>query len=100
MSRGSRGVPGRRRRRQDGEPAQEAPRAARTAVDVDARDAEHHLAGRLRRDDRRGRLGQKRAALREGRRAAAIGEQAEVADAFENGVQSEPQTKRGKKAAA
>ena len=56
VSGGSRGVPGCRRRRQDGEPAQEAPRAARTAVDVDACHAEHHLAGRLRRGDRRGRL--------------------------------------------
>ena len=50
---------------------------------------------------RRGRGRAKEASRADDRGASlAIGEQAEVADAFENGVQSEPQTKRGKKAAA
>src|SRR5712691_3013589 len=54
-----------------------------TAVDVEAGDAEHEVANRLRSFHRRRRLRQEDAALRECRRASAIGEQAEMADADE-----------------
>ena len=80
---GSRGVPGQRRGWQDVEPSQQALVTNWAALDIDAGDAQHQVPGRLWRYGRRGRLGQERPALPERVRAAAIGEQAEVADADE-----------------
>src|SRR5712691_5211323 len=79
----SRGVPGHGRGPQDLEPTQGAVRADRAVLDVDPREPEQEPPHRLRRQSRRGRLRQERPALGERRRAPAIGEQPEIADADE-----------------
>jgi hypothetical protein len=53
------------------------------ACDVEAGDAQHEIAHGFRGQGRRGRLGQERTTASERRRAASIGEQAEVTDADE-----------------
>lgn len=80
---GSRGVPDQRGGPQDLERPQDALLTGRTALDVDASEAQHERSSRLRGSGRRGRLRQQRPTLCERCRPAAIGEQAEVADANE-----------------
>jgi hypothetical protein len=83
VSRGSRGVPGDGRWREDVDRLEESLLTDGTAGDIAAGDAQHEVPDRLPREGRRRGLGQERAALGERRRSSAIGEQAEVADADE-----------------
>ncbi len=81
---GSRGIPDRGGRGQAVEPAELTLLADRTPPDVEPGHAQHEGPGRLRRLGwRRRGLGQEGTALGELRRAMAVGEQAEVADADE-----------------
>jgi len=70
---GSRGVPGQRRGRQDRELPQGPEVTDRTALDVNAGDAQHQVPGRLWLDGRWGRLRQERPALSERSRAGKVG---------------------------
>src|SRR5262249_5716493 len=78
--------------REDGDTLQASVVTDRTALDVEAGEAEHEVTHGLGAGGRQRGLRQERAALREGRAPSAVGEQAEMADANEavgNNVEQE-----------